>query len=358
VGDVALPDDPVPPAPDELGPVPPELVDPDGVVLEAPAGIAAPPEGRNPAQQEVVDLLGARRADRHEFDPRLRDWLREEMEEAIRPILVDLPEGETIFLNKHRLGNVHRCEGLYLADEEREFSWTPQNARGTVSHKAMELSVHWRGDPVPGVLVDEAMARLIEQSSSIGEYLQGLREAERADLRSNAVEHTTMFLECFPVLEAHWRPVTESRLRVDLLDERVVLSGKVDLTLGRADGVRAGKVLIDLKTGAFSPVHREDLRFYALLEAIRIGTPPRLVASYYLDGGRIHQEIVTEDLLAGAARRVVDGVRQIIALEHVGQAPTLKPGAPCRWCPVRTTCVEGIRFLERQDQEDGVEDSW
>ena len=82
----------------------------------------------------------------------------------------------------------------------------------------------------------------------------------------------------------------------------IVLSGKPDLTLGQPDGTVAGKVIIDFKTGGFSPSHREDLRFYALLEALRI-LPPRLLATYYLDQGRVHSEEVTHDLLLSAAEQ-------------------------------------------------------
>ena len=98
------------------------------------------------------------------------------------------------------------------------------------------------------------------------------------------------FLECFPPLRAAWRPVTESRLIVELCGSRIRVQGKVDLTIGTADGLRAGKVIIDLKSGVASTSHRDDLRFYALLETIRIGVPPRLIASYYLDQGIAHTE--------------------------------------------------------------------
>jgi hypothetical protein len=79
--------------------------------------------------------------------------------------------------------------------------------------------------------------------------------------------------------------VLEGKVRAELFDARVVLSGKTDLALGQADGTTAGKVLIDFKTGGFSPAHIDDLRFYALLETLKIGTPPRLLASYYLEAG-------------------------------------------------------------------------
>ena len=264
-----------------------------------------------------------------------------------------VPEGETLWVSKHLLSSVHGCEGMFLAQDDEAFAWTPQTARGTVAHKAIELSVSWRGDPSAGELVDEAIARLIASNDRIGDYLGALGEGERAELHGEANERVNMFLECFPRLEARWRPVAESRLRADLNDDRIVLSGKVDLTVGRAEGMRAGKVLIDLKTGGFAPSHRDDLRFYALIETLRLGVPPRLLASYYLDGGRLQQEEVSEDTLAVAFERVVAGADAVIALRHEGREPVLRPGAPCRWCPRRTDCDVGQRYLEERADEDG-----
>jgi hypothetical protein len=264
-----------------------------------------------------------------------------------------IPAGESLWVSKHDLNAVHGCEGLYLAQKAEPFAWTVASAVGSVAHKAIELSVHWRGELVPGQLVDDAMARLIAGSDGLGEFLGGLREAERADLRSGAVERTTMFLECFPPLEARWRPVTESRLRADLCGDRIVLRGKVDLTVGQPEGLRAGKVLLDLKTGSFSPSHREDLRFYALLETLRLGTPPRLLASYYLDGGRLQPEAVTEDLLRSALARVVAGVEALLELRRDDRVAVLRPGPPCRWCPVRADCADGGAWLAARADEEG-----
>jgi PD-(D/E)XK nuclease superfamily len=307
----------------------------------------------NPAQAEVLAALGARPHERPEFDPRLRAELREGLERSLASVADRLPAGETLWVSKHLLSSVHGCEGLFLAQDEEEFAWTPQTARGTVAHKAIELSVSWRGDPSAGELVDEAIARLIAGNDRIGDYLGALGEGERAELHGEASERVNMFLECFPRLEARWRPVAESRLRADLNDDRVVLSGKVDLTVGRAEGVRAGKVLIDLKTGGFAPSHRDDLRFYALIETLRLGVPPRLLASYYLDGGRLQQEQVSEDTLAVAFERVVAGADAAVALRHEGRDPVLRPGAPCRWCPRREDCEVGRRHLEERAEEDG-----
>jgi hypothetical protein len=307
----------------------------------------------NPAQAEVLAALGARPHERPQFDPRLRAELRAELEARLAPLAARLPDRENLWVSKHLLSTVHGCEGLFLAQEAEEFAWTTATARGTVAHKAIELSVSWRGDPAPGTLVDEALARLIAGGDRLSDYLGGLGEGERAELHGEAVERVAKFVECFPPLEARWRPVPESRLRSELCDERIVLAGKVDLAVGRADGMRAGKVLIDLKSGGFSPSHRNDLRFYALIETLRLGVPPRLIATYYLDGGRLQDELVTEDLLAVALERVVQGVEHAVALRHEGREAVLRPGPPCRWCARRTECTVGIRWLEDRDDQDG-----
>ncbi|MGQ0831298.1 MAG: PD-(D/E)XK nuclease family protein [Microthrixaceae bacterium] len=315
--------------------------------------VAVAPERLNPAQTEVLDALGARPGERPAFDPRLRAELRSHLQERLTPLAARLPEGVVLWVSKHLLSSVHGCEGLFLARDAEDFAWNAANARGVVSHKAIELSMSWRGDPAPGLLVDEAIARLIASTDRISDYLGALGEGERAELRGEAIERVAMFLECFPPLEARWRPVPESRLRADLCDDRVVLSGKVDLTIGRPEGTRAGKVLIDLKTGGFAPAHRDDLRFYALIETLRIGVPPRLLATYYLDGGRLQDEDVTEALLQSALERVVRGVASAVELRHEGRPPELRPGPPCRWCPRQPECEVGTRWMEERDDQDG-----
>jgi len=135
------------------------------------------------------------------------------------------------------------------------------------------------------------------------------------------------------------------------------LSGKVDLALGQAEGGRAGKVLVDLKTGGFSAHHLDDLRFYALIEAVRLGTPPRLLATYYLDQGRFLPEPVTEDLLFTTVARVVDGVERILDTRRRDREPRTSPGPSCRWCVALHDCEAGRRFSADGD-ETGLGNGW
>ncbi len=305
-------------------------------------------EELSPVQREVLEQIGAKRETWPEFAPELRGELRGEIENGIAEHVAQLGPDRQIWANKHAIASVHGCEKRFLAD--REFpGWSVPLARGTVVHKAVEFSVNWPSVPIPGDLVDEAIASLEFGEQNIAGFLQDMSDADRAQLRSDAIDLVTKFDECWPRLKKQWRPVTESKVRLDLFDGKVVLQGKIDLTLGRAEGGKAGKVLIDLKSGKFQPAHMQDLRYYAMIEACRIGVPPRRVASYYLDQGRFHPEDVTEDLLFSAAQRAIDGVNRMIELELDPSNPRVATSAACRWCRALPLCEEGQVSLREFD---------
>ena len=308
----------------------------------------------NPAQQEIIDRLRGPRDHRPAYDAELRHQLHAVLEHGTADAVAELGPKQTIFVSKSRLAGVHGCEERYIHDD---FAWSIPAARGRVAHKAIELSVHWREVPVPLHLVDEALARLEDGDDTFATWLQGLREVERAELRAEAGERVTQFLECWPPLARTWRPGTEVSIRHDLHGGKVTLAGKVDLTLGAPDGLVAGKVLIDLKTGNVRPVHFDDLRFYALVETMRLGTPPLRLASYYLDQAALHPEDVTEAVLQSAAARVIDGVVKMIELETKQRAPRRAPSGLCRWCPVLASCDDGNTWLTNRDDERGWDDS-
>jgi len=345
--------------PDE--PVDPTNVAGDGEGTDASDG--PPPGPAEPTltatQRDVLDQLGASTSKRPTFDPQLGRRIRAHLEDALRQLLDgegDHPPVDRaqlpLWVSKHHLALVHSCEGRYLAGLDEAFEWRVPIAVGTVVHRAIELGVFWDGPTTPRLLVDEAIESLTSATDSIGDWLYALDEAGRAELRGRAVELYSAFEETFPPLRSQWRPVTEARLRADLHDGDVRLSGKVDLTLGQAHGDVAGKVLIDFKTGSVLPHHLDDLRFYALLETLARGTPPRLLATAYLDSGRLRTEAVTPDLLAAAVRRTTDGIAAVVALRLGGDEPTLSPGPYCRWCPAQPTCETGQRWLaESEDPE-------
>ncbi len=249
---------------------------------------------------------------------------------------------ERVFLSKHRLTSVLGCEVQHLHGEP--FTWSPAIAGGQVAHRAIQLLINWRGDPVPADVIDEALARLADEDSSIGDWIAGLSDGDMADLRGFAVDKLIKFTECFPPLDRRAAPTTESSVRWPN-DGPIVLSGKVDLTLGRPSGAESRKVIIDLKTGWVSQKHREDLRFYALLEMLKSRVPPRKLASFYLDSGEPVVEDVTEGVLRTATRRMLDALNAEIELTVEGRAPVKRPGVSCRWCPLSSDCAEGQDYL-------------
>ena len=283
------------------------------------------------------------------FAADLGPQLRAQLEEGLRPLIVvlDTLGIDKLWVSKHKVSSIHGCEVRFLAEDDRGFDgWTVPLARGTVAHRAIELSMHVRGEPVPAALVDHTLSGLTEgETNGLADWLQSISELERADLRGAAIDQVCAFLETWPPLDPRWRPRSESKARVDLLDDRVTLQGKVDLTVGVAEGTRAGKVLVDLKTGGFSPVHVDDLRFYALVEAIKVGVPPRRVATHYLDSANLVPEDVSEALLTSAAVRVIDAVTRWLELRSGRLVPTFKPSATCRWCPVLAECDSGRQHL-------------
>ena len=220
----------------------------------------------------------------------------------------------TLFISKGMLTSVLGCEEHF--QEKEEFRWSVPTAIGTVAHRAIELLTGWRGAPYPATLVDESIARLGERPNSLGDFLNAMTEGDRADLRNAATDRVVKFTESFPPLQQSFIPVAESSIRWPETGP-IVLGGKSDLTLGRAEHGESRKVIIDLKTGGAWPNHMDELRFYALLETLRTGIPPRLIAGFYLDAGRAVPEEVTIETLGSAMRRTLDGIGRAVELLRV-----------------------------------------
>jgi hypothetical protein len=293
----------------------------------------------NPAQQRVLEALRAGEragpADPH-LGPRLRARLEEPLAELSRGL------AEPVQVSKAALAQIHACEAHYRAEEATPFSWSLATARGTVAHKAIELSLHRRDRPAPLTLVDAALQRLADDPDHrIAGFLLGLDETDRAELRSRVNDVVAKFAELWPPLSPAWRPRTESATRAELCGGRIRLAGKIDLALGTPQGLGPGTVLVDLKTGTPHAGHLDDLRFSALMETLRVGVAPFRLAGYYLDAGTMEVEDVDEDVLESALRRTLAGARKVVELRLGLRTPSVTANARCRWCPARPDCPDG-----------------
>jgi len=287
----------------------------------------------NPSQLNVLEQLGAKPDERPVFNEDLQRLLKAELEDRGREFSSAIPSNETLFISKYHLNQIMRCENQFKYEREQQFEWSVPTARGTISHKAIELSAFWNQPNVdPMTLVDEAIDRYKDGSDGLAQWLRNLSDGDTAQLRGDVNNRVASFLETWPPLEKQWRPMLEAPIRVELAEGQIILSGKVDLSLGRPLGNTAGKVIVDFKTGSFYPAHREDVRFYALLEAIRIGVPPRLVATYYLDRAEFSPELISENVLRASLSRVIDGMQRIVEILYEGGETKPCSWDRCQWC--------------------------
>lgn len=311
-----------------------------------PAPARVRPPSLSPLQQRTLTLL-RRSPSPVEFDPDVIAELHADAAAGLAELAARLGD-QQLYVSKHPLNRVLGCEAHHLAPDD--FSWTPPRAKGQVAHRAIQLLLTWRGEPTPLDLVDEALARLADEQSGLGDYVAALTPGDEADLRGMAGERVTQFLETFPPLDRRANPVTEATLKY--LAGPIQLSARVDLVIGRPEGRESRKVIVDFKSGRRALHHREDLRFYALVETLRAEVPPRRLATFYLEEGRADVEDVTPNVLRTALRRTLDAIERMIELEVEGRPARRSPNASCRWCPLAPDCAPGQAHLHPGDDTD------
>ena len=296
----------------------------------------------NSAQRRTLDgLIGTE--DRPMFAPDIVRRIRDRIEEVARGLELE----QTIWLGKSQLSDLGRCPGLFDAvrsGERGPFTFSDRFAAGRLAHKAVELEVAGREDRDPHWLVEQAAERLVEDDAFRG-YWDELQPLRRDEALMDAAKTLELFRSTMPPLRQMRRtltPSTEWRVRAGLLGGAVVLTGTPDLVLGSSSPAEpnvAARLAIDLKTGRAWPEHAEDMRFYALVLALRFDVPPYRVATLYLDSGEWQAEDVDERVLERASDRVIDALRAA-AVSESGRALPLRPGPYCTWCPRSVTCPQ------------------
>lgn len=312
-------------------------------------------EDLNPLQTEVIESLGV---------PAGWEPLPRELISGIESMFVDelaplegmFTSDDPLRVTKHHLGTVHGCEKHFLAERAATFAWSVPTVRGTVAHKAIELMLNWQGEPVPTELVDAAITSIIENPrESASGFLDTLPAHEMSELRGQVVQLVTNFGDCFPPIKPQWRPMVEYTARYTLFGGSVIFTARMDLVLG----LPGRRVIIDLKSGWIGSHHRDDLRYYALVESLRSRQAPRRLGTYSLERARLDHEEVTEGVLQSAVRRTAHGARTMAELVTGAREPTVRSGNQCRWCPLNETCEEGVRHLRASSGEDGTDsDDW
>jgi hypothetical protein len=295
-----------------------------------------------PAQRRTLEgLIGS--GERPVFPQEIAARVRDRLEEAARAF----EPPEPLWIGKSILNDLGRCPGLFdavRAGERGPFAFSARFAAGRMAHKSIELEVAGREDRDPHTLVQLAAERLTEDDA-FRAYWEGLDPLRRDEALMDAAKTLELFRSTMPPLRRMRRelaPSTEWHVRAELLGGSLVLSGQLDLVLGAsagADPMRATRLAIDLKTGRPWPEHAEDMRFYALLLALRFGVPPYRVATLYLDSGEWQAEDVGARVLERAADRVIEAIRAVAASD-AGRPVPLRPGPYCTWCPRSASCPQ------------------
>ena len=294
----------------------------------------------DPQRRTLEGLIGT--GARPTFPADLAQRLRDRIESAVR----ELELAQPLWLGKEKLNQHRRCEGLFrsvLVGEAPPFAHSARSAHGVFLHKAIEVEVGARDGIDAHEIAETAVGRVLEREERFAEYWGGLSQSDRDDAIMEVVRRVTLFQGSFPPLKPLRRelsPISELRVRAELLAGDLVLSGQIDLVLGTPDRIepnRATRLVVDLKTGSAYPEFAEDMRFYALVMTLRFGVPPYRAASLFLESGTWQAEDVTEEILVHAADRAIAAARASAALSN-GREPVLTPGVHCSWCPRAVDC--------------------
>ena len=136
----------------------------------------------NPAQKDVLSQLEQDQANVLNFSDDLKAKLKSKLEEVAQSVVTDLPDNESLFVNKHLLSQLMGCEAKYVAESQENFEWSIPTARGTLSHKAIELSIFWQGSKDSLTLTNEAISRAEQGNDYMGNWIRGLTNGDRAQL--------------------------------------------------------------------------------------------------------------------------------------------------------------------------------
>lgn len=292
----------------------------------------------NPAQQATLEALRRPGGGLPEFG-RMGLDLQADLMRRLDPFLNQWGSKPLRVTKWHLTG----CERRRVRDTS-QFAWTPEKAQGTLVHQMIQC---WFFDPLerPAELFVRAADQVVRDQSSIGRWVENLTRDEWAEMRLRCESLTAAFVEVFPPLSPSFRPAVEAKQVWQY--KALTCECRVDVQLGADEDTAAGVVFVELKTGALREEHLADLEHYALLRALRVGVPPRLLVLFSVAEGRfLAQQVTSEgDLLWKATDRLVDAVAARVSLTE-GREPEMLPSPLCRWCEVRADCPAGQAYLQ------------
>ncbi len=283
-------------------------------------------------------------------DPVIIAAARARLEAAAAAWAEAIPAEVVVRVTKDAVAGVRRCEARHLAELEG---------------KADRARAEGEPEPEPPALVRgrlvDALFRQVATTSRVGDdpvadavaaceadgdpveaAFAALGPVEREQVRAEVTAASATLVASWPALPAGAGVRTQERVLVALAGGRVLLTGRPDLTIGRPTRRRAGVLVCEAKSGSFRPAHLEELRFYALIEALRWGVAPFRGVVWSLGDGRIEAVEVDSDLVWSETLRVADAVTRLARLA-AGEAPRPSANPLCPSCPLLSGCSDGAR---------------
>ena len=102
--------------------------------------------GLTPTQLKTLEAL-RRSGEPLVFDSDLVADIRTEMRVALDEFTERLQPNQDVYISKYKLTSVLECEENHLIPDD--FEWKPSTAKGQVAHRAIQLTLSWRGEPNP-----------------------------------------------------------------------------------------------------------------------------------------------------------------------------------------------------------------
>jgi hypothetical protein len=298
----------------------------------APPEPSATADGWQPlAGSQLLERLRFTGRPRPRADAELAGRLRGMLEDGLR-IDGDDSRGLPLVVTKDRLTDVLCCDRHRQMLDSGRATPTEALACGALIDALFRQLVTVgeiadpMGDALAALAIDDRQGELVA-------WIERLPAADRDALGCEVERQARGLRLRWPSLCPSWLPRTQETLRSPLSNGAVVLSGRVDLAIGRPATTEASVALVEVKAGARRPEHRADLHYYALIEALRHPAPPFLVATYYTRTGELDVDPVTDDLLFAAARRTLAGARSLCNLRR-GSEPLPVADDLCLRCPL------------------------
>jgi len=294
---------------------------------------------------DVLEVIRGDPATRPSPDSIVIEAARSLLEGAAAAWAGSLPDDVVVRVTKDAVGGVRRCEVRHLTELALRFA-KEEEPRSAALLRGRMLDALFRQVAVTGVVGPDPLADAIAAGRADGEDgaqdLLGLGAPDQLTVRAEVTAATERLVADWPSLPPGSSVRTQERVLVSLAGGRVLLSGRPDVTIGRPSLHRAGVVVLEAKSGGFRPAHLDEVRFYALLEALRWGVAPFRVVVWSLGDGRIEAVDVDADLVWSEALRVADAITRLTRLA-AGEAPRPSANPLCPSCPRLADCADGSR---------------